>query len=624
MKQMDRSMSTPMGHVFRVLQYIGQVLHHWFEELIQVLPQSMGHRPYPANYDDPPSYLQQPSSCSEEQMLDHAFHVCDSDGVGKVSVTQVIDYLKSVTEPSRDGGRLQLLCRMFDPNDEGVLVDLQEFRAVMSQWIASCCQNRDVRLPLENETDIVGVQQQPSVKLRSKPSQLEGYGGHMQKYTGEQIDLTNKIADLAFMNKKLIDQRNKLQKNLESAEESNAHLAEEIAEVRCQLRSSQHAMQQTVSIRSELEDMKTFTKELEDRISILSAQKKQLEKDSLLFSSQKQSLQEENDKLLAEKEKANEALDDLCTENYKLALQLCEYEKLLLQKEELVAQKTIQLEELQTTVEEYKFLLEELKMEKCCFQEQLAQIQEDMAIRWHVSDKQCSSAGPERSVSDEVREVLEWKLFPDIGRSQTLCGIPEYASILNISMTLEDIWDEIDIMERVDGLHGISEDVTPISQLGTQLEEEGSILVLSLRCLIQMKCAWEIYASKLNEGAHRNTQDMLRPSERTRSEWTFKPEDMQLVPYCRPNEGDPFTIGVLFRIFTQADWTLVWLKTKLRSHRFIPKLLLLVLLYGLLLLPTKSGEHIWTVAAGLLWPHIKVVLFRSFLMTKFCILPFIL
>ncbi|XP_072283298.1 protein KASH5 isoform X2 [Pyxicephalus adspersus] len=552
------------------------------------------------SHGDSHNYSAQAADLSfEEEMLNSAFLECDSEGNGKVSVIQIIDYLKSVTDASRDGNRLVALRKMFDPDDKDILVDLQTFRTVMTQWIAGCCQDRNLKMPLD---DVFIKDPEQPFENKYSTEQLERYSGHVQNFTGEQADLIGKVADLMFINKKLTDQKIRLQKNLELAEETNACLTEEIAEIKSKLKSSQQAMQQSLSIHSELEDIKTFTKDLEEKISVLCVQKKKLEKQNLQLSSQKQHLQEESDKLLMEKERAKGKLDDICSENTKLVLQVCEYERLLLQKENCLAQKNLQSAELQTLIEEYKFLLE-LKTEKNA-SDQLSQIHEDINISTHPYENQCSGNQPQQSVCKELQEAIELVMpYP-------LCGISEDTSLLNINLKTEDICAEIELMlDHLKQLaHGF-QDVPFFRPSVSQLKEQSSILVQSLRCLMQIKCAWETYASKLNGAPQINTQEELSPSERTRLEKYVTAEDMQLVPYQRPNKcrhRDSLTEGSLYWFLPNACQFMLWLRKHCGCSISIPRILLLALLCNFLLLPTRSREHIGTTTAAFLWPHLRI------------------
>ncbi|XP_075047654.1 protein KASH5 [Mixophyes fleayi] len=553
--------------------------------------------------------MQTANLSSEEQMLDSVFRVCDSEERGKVSVSQIIDYLKSVTDPSRDGNRLQCLCTMLDPDNQGTLVDLQTFRRVMTKWIASCSQDRELRDTKDDELFMKNIRQPPTEKQFSSTAQLEGYGGLVYKYMGEPTDLVNKITDLNFTNKKLIDQKIKLQRSLELAEETNANLTEEISEIKSKLKSSQQAMHQVQSAHNELEDMKTFAKSLEDKIAVLCSQRKQLQKDTLLFSSQNQSLQDENDKLLSEKEKVKKKLDSVSAENFKLVHQLCEYENLLLQKDELLTQKTLKLEELQGLVEEHTFLLEELNIEKNRLEEQLSQTHEDLAIHSHLTQNQCSSILSAQSVCKELEEIPEWRLNPNFGLPNPLCGISGYINSLHPDMTAEDIWTEAELMlvqlkQELDllltNLHGFT---SPGQSITSKLEEQRSILLQGLSCLAQLQCAWETYTSKINGAPQTNADNGMPLSPRSPIEWSLLPVNNQLTPHHRQNRMRHKPLSLLC---TDGVCSFSHFTTRLRSNLTVPRILLMTLIYTFLFFPSWSGEHIWTIMAGILRPHLKL------------------
>ncbi|XP_063798963.1 protein KASH5 [Pseudophryne corroboree] len=567
-----------------------------------------------SNGDDSQKHLMQTAyfSC-DEQMLDTVFQVCDSEERGKVSVTQIIDYLNSVTDNSRDGNRIQRLRTMLDPDNQGILVDQQTFRTVMAKWISSCFQDRELHEARDDQIFMKDFQQPFTEKQFSSISQLEGYGGHVYKYMGEPTDLVSKITDLTFSNKKLMDQKIKLQRNLELAEETQAILTEEISDLKNKLKSSKQAMHQVQSICNELEDMKTFAKSLEDKMGILCTETKQMQKDTILLFSQKQILQDENNKLLTDKEKVQETLDSLSVEIFKLVQQLCEYENSLLYKDKILAQKSIELEELQGLVEEHKCLLEECKVEKNNLQEQLTQMHEDLAIHAHLSQNQCSSIPSVQSVCKELEEIQTWRQNPTFG---PLCGISGYINSLDDNMMVDDILEKAEIM-LVQLKQGLDMQLTNLNEISlaaqsvTYLEEKRSILLQSLGYLVQFKCAWETLTSKLHGTSQTSTDNVLSSAPRTRSpiEWSLLPVNNQLTPHHRQNwtcNKILLTGGSISRLNLKGGCSFAQLRTRIGSYITVPRLLLATLLYVFLFFPRWSGEHIWTVMVKTMLPHFKM------------------
>ncbi|XP_075461662.1 protein KASH5 isoform X2 [Ascaphus truei] len=623
------------------------------------------------------------NSSSEDQMLDSAFQVCDPDGRGKVSVFQIIEYLQSVTDHSCDGDRLQCLCKMLDPENQGAILDLQTFRTVMREWIASCCQDGALEGTRENEKLMKDLCRLPSEEKEiSSGAQLEGYGGDVQKFMGEHSDLMSKVKDLNYANRKMIDEKTKLQRSLELAEENNTHLTEEIFDLKSKLKSSQQAVHYSRSVRNELEDMKSVTKSLEEKIGDLSSQKKQLEKEKQSLSIQKQSLQEENDKLLTEIEKAKGKIDGLSAENVRLMHQLCEYEGFLLHKDMLLAEKGIQAEELQGILEEHKAMIQELKMENKCLQEQLFQTHE--AIRIDDSQNQPSSslqAASVLSVCMEIEEMHERGRNMKSGLSSPLCGIfrcSDSSTLLqdmNSEMTSDDFWamTELLLVQLKQGTDALVAELQQISwpddsikyvseTLQCQLEKQSDILLQRLSCLVQLKSVWETHSSKLNgelqiykekepfhhlrtsakdseegmEKAENESGDHLSLESRADeidyqqnrkisqncpgsatargpaygTNMSLLPVNNQLIPFRRHNLTHPrytFFGGMVPRFRTDQGHPLEQFCIQLREHSSVLGLLLLIVLLGTLLLcPIWSGEHIWTVMKGVMWPHIHL------------------
>ncbi|XP_056397628.1 protein KASH5 isoform X2 [Hyla sarda] len=546
-------------------------------------------------------FLQTGNLCFEEQILDNVFEVCDTEKRGMVPAFQIIEYLKSVTDPSRDGKRLRCLSHILDPHSQSILVDRMTFHKAMSKWIESCWIERDVSNATEDDItkDYIDIQS------------MDEYGGYFNRYVGEPTDITIKIAELNSTNKKLSDQKARLQRSLDIAEETNTLLTEEISDLKSKLKNSQQAMQHATSTFNELEDTKILVKNLEDAISVVTAEKKQLEKDELLLSSQRQRLQEENDKLTSEKDKLKEKLDGLRAENSRLLHQLYEYENLLVQKEELLTQKTVQSEELMGLVEEQKTLLLELKNEKNNLQEELLQTHDDRAIH--------SSHSNTQSLSNEIEEIQESNKNPKVELHDPFCYRSESSD--GVEKIEGDIWTGTEtesnknpkielhdpfyyLSEHSAGMEKIEGDIWTDTE--TELEEKSIFLLTGLSCLNHLKCAWELYASKLSRGKQINKMSL---SQRRRStEYSLLPVTNQLAVYNRQQQRVQHAISAracMTWLFIEGRCLLAPFLTKLRSFPSTRRLLLLILLYtlGFSMWP---GNNILTVVGEILWPHLRL------------------
>ncbi|KAM6452320.1 protein KASH5 isoform 4-T8 [Liasis olivaceus] len=326
---------------------------------------------------------------SEEHVLKCTFKACDPEETGQVSVFRIIEYLQEMTGQSYEDWRLQSLYKKLDPEERGLTVDFSTFYAVMKDWIADCRQEGE-----------------------------------------ETADLTNSIKDLQHGNKQLAVQNIKLQRTIEAAEELNSRLSEEISELKGKLRGSQQTLEQAKVLANELEDLKVFSKSVEEENIKLHTQARQLEKEQQFLSVQVDNLQDENKKLLLEKESSKCKIKELFTKKAKMKFQLCEYENLISCKDAalnacLYLQKTKQAEELTITLDEYRMMVQELKLEVSRLQEHLCQSYQDLKMPPTNSLQNINGPiqAPAQPLYMEIEESRRQEISKECGLPSPLCGM---------------------------------------------------------------------------------------------------------------------------------------------------------------------------------------------------------
>ncbi|XP_037675190.1 protein KASH5 isoform X3 [Choloepus didactylus] len=317
----------------------------------------------------------------EEQVLNSTFEACDPQRTGLVIVTHVLAYLEAVTGQGPQDARLQTLAHSLDPNGEGpeATVDLDTFLTVMRDWIAAC--QLDGGLELEEETACKGALtslQMPSGSPEAEESaNLESFGGEDPRpELPAAAELLSSLEELELSNRRLLGENAKLQRSVETAEEGATRLGEEIAALRRQLRATQQALQFAKAVDEELEDLKTLAKSLEEQNRSLVAQARQTEKEQQHLVAEMETLQEENGKLVAERDGVKRRSEELATEREALKWQLCEYERLICQRDAILSERTRHAEGLAKTLEEYRTTTQELRLEISHLEEQLSQTQE--------------------------------------------------------------------------------------------------------------------------------------------------------------------------------------------------------------------------------------------------------
>ncbi|XP_042775156.1 protein KASH5 isoform X8 [Panthera leo] len=362
----------------------------------------------------------------EEQILNSTFEACDPQRTGIVTVTHVLAYLEAVTGRGSQDARLQTLACNLDPNGEGpqATVDLDTFLVVMRDWIAAC--QLDGGLELEEETAFEGAltsQQPPSgCPEAEEPANLESFGGEDPRpELPATADLLSSLEDLELSNRRLAGENAKLQRSVETAEEGSARLGEEIAALRKQLRSTQQALQCAKAVDEELEDLKTLAKSLEEQNRSLLAQARQTEKEQQHLVAEMETLQEENGKLLAERDGVKRRSEELATEKDAL-------------------KRTQHAESLAKTLEEYRTMTQELRLEISHLEEQLSQIHEgpdELPEGAQVRRAGWTQVLPP-SLGVEIQAIRQKQEVADSALSSPVCGVWQWEEVIIETETDEE------------------------------------------------------------------------------------------------------------------------------------------------------------------------------------------
>ncbi|XP_042825127.1 protein KASH5 isoform X4 [Panthera tigris] len=381
----------------------------------------------------------------EEQILNSTFEACDPQRTGIVTVTHVLAYLEAVTGRGSQDARLQTLACNLDPNGEGpqATVDLDTFLVVMRDWIAAC--QLDGGLELEEETAFEGAltsQQPPSgCPEAEEPANLESFGGEDPRpELPATADLLSSLEDLELSNRRLAGENAKLQRSVETAEEGSARLGEEIAALRKQLRSTQQALQCAKAVDEELEDLKTLAKSLEEQNRSLLAQARQTEKEQQHLVAEMETLQEENGKLLAERDRVKRRSEELATEKDALKRQLFECERLICQRDAVLSERTQHAESLAKTLEEYRTMTQELRLEISHLEEQLSQIHEgpdELPEGAQVRRAGWTQVLPP-SLGVEIQAIRQKQEVADSALSSPLCGVWQWEEVIIETETDEE------------------------------------------------------------------------------------------------------------------------------------------------------------------------------------------
>ncbi|KAK2563708.1 Inositol 1 [Acropora cervicornis] len=202
--------------------------------------------------------IDDPSSVSEEAILDSLFYACDTEHLGRVSVSKLIDYLRNAISNGTEefAGNLDDLSLIWDPDGRNMEIDLATFQEGIKEWIyeirkqsfsnieedhcpspvtVNCMESPESR-SYNVPKSIIGnhVTSTPNVSSES----VEGLGGESPDRDWPS-ELISTIESLQLNNKRLMEQHNAIQAQMESTEETNNQLTAEVEALRKQLRSYQ-------------------------------------------------------------------------------------------------------------------------------------------------------------------------------------------------------------------------------------------------------------------------------------------------------------------------------------------------------------------------------------------------
>ncbi|XP_071276470.1 protein KASH5 isoform X7 [Agelaius tricolor] len=341
------------------------------------------------------------SGCSDEFALDCTFAACDPERTGLVQPQRVVEYVAAMTGHSGHDGRLRALQRALDPAAAGTALDWSRFRSAMGAWIAACRQDGSVPRDrwarcLVPATPASGAdpqlrpcraeeQDMATGDTGAVPAEDEGHASPAAaQLQGDNTDATSPSAEAAGLRsrtRQLAAQNAKLQRDAELAEELNARLAEEIAQLQAQLRSSRQALEQARAAVEELDDMKAVVKRLEEENTELRRQARHTEKEQRSLCSRAEGLQEENQRLLAEGQGLREQLQAQAARVASLEAQLCRGTALLSARDAALAQAGQRAQELTAALEEYERMVQELRLETTRLRQQLGQMRDAWAMR---------------------------------------------------------------------------------------------------------------------------------------------------------------------------------------------------------------------------------------------------
>ncbi|XP_029318226.1 inositol 1,4,5-triphosphate receptor associated 2 isoform X3 [Cottoperca gobio] len=457
----------------------------------------------------------------EENLLDTIFHACDTQRRGKVFVSHIVDYLRYTTSRGSEDSGLENLCNMLDPEHKDVSIDLDTYHAVMKEWIDDC---RDTG---EETTD--DVTQEDAVKLRDSLSakrsmllnmtsgSLEAFGGEASRAEFETSELVYCVADLQMSNQKLEDEVRKLKQVVEGMEDSNQKLAEENEELRYQARVNQQLAQKEKMLKDEVEEMKATLSCTEEGRARASALSKHVERENQSLNARIASLQEENFKVTMEVDELQRRIKDLCDINTDLQLQIHSFDAVVSEKEAVILERSRQINELKSAVEEYSSITELLRAHKSKLENQMQMMLPDM-----------SGAGLSLSVAYRLNQSSSGSLQTELALAQSpleaLHGTDHLSTTMSFVSPLDETLDRevLMMLQGPNPEHMAQEFKSLLSKLKRDFREETASILSTARGLLDDR-------AQPAGNADASLQKVQAELDARRADWAFSLD--QLAQY---------------------------------------------------------------------------------------------
>ncbi|XP_078677936.1 uncharacterized protein LOC144914214 [Branchiostoma floridae x Branchiostoma belcheri] len=321
----------------------------------------------------------------EEDLVDCVFHICDIERAGRVPVSRIIDYLRHTTTnpvaPNESMEKLDGLSSLLDPKGEDALIDLGTYQTHMRNWIEEI-RKYDIMHRRTRGNRLSSADQSDYDLLNASYttiSSLEGCGGEAS-FNLDAAELMTSVVELQKSSKKLGEQNQKLRQQVDSADETNTLLSLENDNLKKQLKSVQ---QQTTSRHNQLVD------EIEElKCALAGAEKEnrrgehrrgQLEREGQNLQGRVEGLQEQLNKAAQEVETLQQENKDVAM-TLRLQKECCgELEATTLSQQAQLEEHQEKQREMEALVQEYSCTIQALRAEKHQLEEQLLQVQQDLA-----------------------------------------------------------------------------------------------------------------------------------------------------------------------------------------------------------------------------------------------------
>ncbi|XP_070190240.1 uncharacterized protein [Littorina saxatilis] len=338
---------------------------------------------------------------SETDLIDILFHTCDEFKSGRVPVSSLISYLEKMTDTKlqhREAVKKLAVC--LDPKGVNCEVDLETYRHGMCTWIEQLGTSEDSSSDAEDGTHATTVRSELSVSGGS-PS-WRGSGGYVMesvpaddnaRYTesdGVDVPWQSQLEDLQHVNKRLSEENNRLQAQLDQQEDTTLTLTHNSKILKEKIRRLQEVADlQQSEITAENEELKTALNRCQEHKQEKHSRILYLERDNAELTSQATDYETKINKLVADQETSRNLVKSLQATVFELKRAVQEAETIQKKQEMELSDKEQSLVEVKSNLRELYRLNEELKRSNDELQIHLSQAQQQL-VRHNLQQQHSS------------------------------------------------------------------------------------------------------------------------------------------------------------------------------------------------------------------------------------------
>ncbi|XP_072164772.1 uncharacterized protein [Diadema setosum] len=474
------------------------------------------------------------SKITDEDLLNTLFQSCDTENVGRVPASQLIECIQMIVLPSdiEAEQHLENLAQTLDPTGLNMSVDLQTYHDRISMWVASL-KNQNSGLS-EGDDNLNTIQEEdagpphgsPVWKSRRKVDtslatdtslnvsafsygSLEAYGGD----TDNKPSYQDRMAELRHNNRMLADHNKDLQAQLETTEESRMELLRQCEEAEEKIKSLGG---RNASLREEIKELHLETSGLQDMNSELKSKVLDLEKEKMSLESTIHLLENEDrdNILLHEKiqfleEEHSRAQTEIRTKDTKLSESKNRLQSIQIQ----FLEKKKRYDDLHQSHRELQDAFKLLKMEKSDIEQELSQVHQKMTsslaglgLKAPVTPDLTGEFPQLQSTPDEHNLQSELRIFvAESHLPSPIYGPVTYETggksemMQKLHSTTESIIAEVEKMVTVQQEDASAEDRDFLGQTITKLRSQLESLLCNMKWVMEAKKNSDHRAIKMGE-----------------------------------------------------------------------------------------------------------------------------